>query len=355
MEILFSHERLDDFLIVEQQLINNRLIIDPNDTQSERPCRLINYSLEKQFNYFCLLDRNIVSYLISIIKGRTIKHIPQDSCYILTAGLQAFLNAAGIVSDPAIAYHEYIDSTNIDHADEELSYFRSADNYEPRLYLDIAVGKRFSIDKTKIKYFKPGELKNKDIPESLKHFNFNIIFIKKALTLKAQGLSNYQVMLELIDWTFEYYLFSAAAFHFLTIYFSAKRISKMLKTSNIKDINNATWDLTFIQQIISLSKNNNQDYWLFSTFDKAIKKTVDLAFINAYESELQYFSRLEHEYSAMWGKSDDYGTKLLEKYLSFKNCQKDKNRKFNNLSDSVSYIKSLRKNVDIEYQKYVTK
>lgn len=355
MEILFKHERLEDFLAVEEMLASNRLLVDPLDTESVRPCRLVNYSLEPEDEFKCLLDRNVVSYLIELVKGKNVSSDKVDDCYKLTAGLQAFLNASEILSEPSMAYHEYMESSGLEKADKELSIFRFADNLNANIYLDIATGVRSSVPASEIESYGAGELVSADIPSKLRHYEANIVFLKKALSLKSSGATDYRVLLELIDWIHKDYVFSAPAFHFLSIYFSSKRISNMLKSHSIAGIRNATWDLCLIQQLITNVKDsaNNNVHWLLSTFDKAVKMTTDFVFIRYDESIDEYYSRLEKSYAEMWGKKNNYGSKLLGKLVDFQESANDQNRNIIHFNGSSEYILSLRKEVEREFQEKV--
>ncbi len=355
MEILFEHERIEDFLVVEEMLINNRLLIDPIDTESDHPCRLVNYFLAPGVNFKCLLDRNVVSYLIELVNGKRVTSAKKDKCYRLTAALQAFLNASEVYSEPGMAYHEYMETSGIEKADKELSFFRSADNLNPNIYLDIATGIRDSVPPSEVPRFDTGEILYADIPRKLRHFETNIVFIKKALSLKSYGYSDYRVLLELIDWIYKYYIFSAPSFHFLSIYFSSKKISNMIKSHTLKGIRNATWDLCLIQQLITNIRNdsNNNIHWLLSTFDKAIQMTTDLVFIKQDESVDEYYSRLEKSYSEMWGKRNNYGSNLLDKLIKFQQSAEHSERNIVRFNGSNKYILSLRKEVEQEFQKRV--
>ena len=352
MEIIFTHERLDDFLVIEEMIFNNRLLIDPLDTESDHPCHLVNYSLAQGDDFRCLLDRNVVSYLISLVKGYEISSLESENCFRLAAALQAFFNAADIMSDPGLSYHEYMEASGLDKANEELSSFRAADNVNANYYVDIALGNANKIPESDIPSFPSGELFKEEIPPKLKHFETNIIFLKKALILKSNGRSDYKVMLDLIDWIRDEYLFSAPAFHFLSIYFSSKRIKNMLKSHSLSGIRNATWDLCLIQHLISqLKKTESTNIrWLLSTFDKAIKSTMDLAFVKYYETEDEYFERLEKSYSEMWGKKNGYGKKLLNKLTDFMNSANDESRNIVKYDGSAEYILSLREKVNNEFR-----
>jgi hypothetical protein len=348
MELIFKHERLDDFHKVGQMLLEHRLLLDSYDLNSDHPYKLENYFLS-DFDFHCLLDRNIVSYLIELVNGKRLDlNFNQNKCFRLTAALQSFFNAARITSEPGVAYNEYLEKAGLEKADAELAKFRSADNLDPNVYLDIALGLRDYVPQEFAQEFAHGELKLHGFPQKVRQFEFNLIIIKKAMSIKADGLGDYEVMLRIIDWMHDEYLFSAPAFHFLSIYFSSKRISGMIKSNSYGSVRNATWDLCLLQSWLHLRQEDNNTFWLLSTMDEAIKCTADLMLVRQKESKYEYLDRLQREYATMWGKKKGYGKKLLRKFVEFAD-RKPLNRKFanNNTNDNLMRI---RKMVDDEFK-----
>jgi hypothetical protein len=82
---------------------------------------------------------------------------------------------ANILSEPFIAYYEYIKSSGLEKADNELSLFRYADNLNANIYLDIALGLRNSVNQSELSHFERGELKSKGSPPELHNFESNIV------------------------------------------------------------------------------------------------------------------------------------------------------------------------------------
>lgn len=350
MNLIFEHERMSDFLLVEDMLIEQRLILDPLDMPSDHPCRLVNYFIEPGVKFHCLLDRNVVSYLIEMVRGRALSMKKKDFPFRYVCGLQAFLNAADIVSEPSIAYHEYLDKADIVDASSDLALFRTADNLNANQYLDIFLGQQNGVSSLNVGEFDKQELVRADLAKKLKIFETNIVYVKKALVLKAKGLSDYQVILELFDWIYDDYLFSSPAFHFLSIYFSAKRLPKMLKSHSIEGVRNATWDLCLLQQLIKcVQSSDGYTRWLLSTFDRAIHETAGLVFRRDGESVSGYQSRLERNYAQMWGRKNNYGSKLLQRLDGFENKFNDEARNIVKHDGSVDYILKVRKQVDDEF------
>ncbi|TOL63399.1 hypothetical protein CGH94_22160, partial [Vibrio parahaemolyticus] len=183
MEAIIFHERFSDFKQIEKQLIESNILLDPHAIESDAAYKLENYLLNSEQQVSCLLDRNIVSYLIDLVKGAELLPDSERSrCHRLSAALQAFLNAANIKSEPGLSYHEYIESSSIERADKELSYFRSADNLDANLYLDIALGHINSIPLGSVPKFDSGELLGFDPKYRIKAFEFSIVVIKKGLS-----------------------------------------------------------------------------------------------------------------------------------------------------------------------------
>ncbi|EKO5201108.1 hypothetical protein P0J05_004193, partial [Vibrio vulnificus] len=128
MEVLIYQERLSDFKAIEKLLIESKILLNPYGIDTDHAYKLENYLLNSNQQVSCLLDRNIVSYLIDLVKGVDLSpKFEVSRCHRLTAALQAFFNASSIKSEPGLSYHEYIENSSVERADEELSYFRSAD------------------------------------------------------------------------------------------------------------------------------------------------------------------------------------------------------------------------------------
>ena len=355
MDILFYHERLSDFLLVEESLINNRLLIDATDVDATFSCNLVNYSLYSEEKWFCLLDRNIVSYLIDMVKGKKLNEdFDKSKCFRLAAGLQAFLNAADITSEPGLSYNEYMEHAGVEAADRELSFFRSADNLDAHIYLDIALSKRNSVPAEIVKRFPAGEIVSLNIPERIRYFELNIVVVKKALILKTEGNSDYKVMHKLLDWLFEEYIFLSPAYHFLSIYFSSSRISGMIKSNSYASVRNASWDLCLLQEWVKLVSKEDGKRWLLATMDDAIKKTASLMLCKQDESQADYFHRIEGEYAKMWGKKDGNGKSLLNKYIwSIENSSSSRRHTNRKENQTESYMLGLRKRIDDEFREKV--
>jgi len=349
MEFLFMHPRLDEFLTIQKILTAEQILINPLKPKDYSHCELFRYSTEFD-NAKCLIDRNIAVYLIKLISGMDVSKFDHArNCYRITAGLQAFFSAAGILSEPGFAYHEYLASTNMNQAELDLAQFRSADNLDANIYLDIATNKRNHVPVEVVPYFEPEELKNiPHIPEKLHTVEFNKPIIKKALIFKHKASDDYEAMLCLLEWMKSDYLLSAPAFHFMSLYFSQKRISRMIKGVSQKAIENAAFDLAILHELMKNVKRDHDTLWLLASFDNAIKAAASLTFIGESDPD-EYFDMIKAEYKTMWGKKNDYGKKLLLKFKLIYQEQESGKRQLQLDSRPPNYISNKWEEVDAEY------
>lgn len=350
MQIIFQHERLNDFLRLEDVLKTERLLFDPHDVDSDEPIRLVNYALRPGIQYHCLLDRNIVSALVSPVRGAIITSKDGGHSLKRVAALQAFLNAADIQSDPSVAYHEYIETVGLENADKELALFRSADNLNANIYLDIALGLRNHVPRRAVVEFPDGELTSRSLPPKVRDFARNLVVIKQALVLRHKCSSDYETLLRLFDWLHSDYMFAAPSFHFLCLYFSNGRVRKMLKSQDVTGVENAAWDLCFLPHWLRKCRSENT-ICLAATGDKAIVKVARLMFVKHDESADDYFTRLANEYRSLWSAEYDHGAELLDRLRTFEVTAEDPTRKIHN-ADS-DYTLELDRSVEKDFRKII--
>jgi hypothetical protein len=351
MEAVIYQERLSDFKEIEKLLIESKVLLNPYGIDSDHAYKLENYLLNSNQKVSCLLDRNIVSYLIDLVKGINLSpDFEASRCHRLTAALQAFFNASNIKSEPGLSYHEYIENSSVERADEELSYFRSADNLDANLYLDIALNNINSIPSEVAPRYQTGELANFDTECRFKAFEFNIVVIKKGLSIRSKCKNDYEAVKLLLEWMFEEYVFCAPAFFFMAIYFSGEKVPKMLKSNSMKSVRNAGWDLALLQHWLTLANKDPEQLWLLASMDKAVAKTANMMLPRSTEEPEDYFDRLEQTFSTMWGKKYGHGSKLFQRFRYWQENANSPKRKTNLPENRTSeYMLTLRESVHEEY------
>lgn len=322
MELLVTHDKIDDLFRVEKILKDSNLLLYPNDmgmkpSVSELFYKHIYHEGNNTKDFICHLDRNVISYIISLHQEDMMPSKESSRIRRLIAALQFFRIEAKIKSDVTVAYHELIEFSGAEKANKELTLLQSIDNVNSDIYLEIALGKQSHIPQSEIKPPKNPLLirENSMVVNFLEH---NITYIKKAILIRKKSKSDYAALLSLMDWASNDYIFTLPAFHFLSIYFSTQRISKMLKSNEEKGIRNAAWDLCLIQQLVNDVKYNNNAWWALSTYDKAVQETAFLVFGKRDQNLDDYFTDLEKRYEKMWGRNNNYGKNLLNKFISLR-------------------------------------
>ncbi|HBC3421577.1 TPA: hypothetical protein KD882_004344 [Vibrio parahaemolyticus] len=351
MEAIIFHERLSGFKEIEKLLVESQVLLNPYAIESDATYKLEHYLLNNEQKVSYLLDRNIVSYLIDLVKGIELElGFERSRCHRITAGLQAFFITADITSEPGLSYHEYIENSSIEQADKELSLFRSADNLDRNIYLDIALSRTHSVPFESVTSFSSGELLGLEPEQRLRAFEFSIVVIKKGLSIRSRCDNDYEAMKQLLEWMFEDYVVCTPALYFMAIYFSGQRVPKMLKSSSIRSVRNAAWDLALLQHWMSLFSKDQEQVWLLASMDKAIIKTANLMLMRSSESNDDYLKRLEQTFSSMWGKKFGYGRGLFQRLCFWLDNVDSHQRKANNPKNRTSeYMLAIRASVHEEY------
>lgn len=138
----------------------------------------------------------------------------------------------------------------ITNVQEELSFFRSADNANPQILIDIALGRSNSLPANELCSVKTSRftaLKGDDIHRWKLHYGLTL----KIAAIEQSGGNDDKKVREYLEWIYRDYVFLASAVIFGIIYFSRQRIRKMLKGLNSGEIEkvkrglrNAAWDMT---------------------------------------------------------------------------------------------------------------
>ena len=198
--------------------------------------------------FTALLDRNIFSDIIAVAKNTDKKSTTKTQK--IACALLAFLQIADSLVEPGMAIYEYIDSGYYEQAIKELSLFRGVDNIHPQIFIDLALGRINSIPSNLLNSLKVDsieKLKGEDNHRWKLHYGFTL----KLACIEMTGGKPYEKIEAFLEWMYTDYFFSASAVVFGLIYFSDKRIRKMVKNLNcgdsdkfIKGIRNAAWDMT---------------------------------------------------------------------------------------------------------------
>jgi hypothetical protein len=219
-----------------------------------------------------LPDRNIVSRWARIAKGA-----PADNASRLAAGVLAFAQCLEIKVEPSVAFHELASGQSNDSANEEIAWFRAADNGVPRQWLDYALGRIDTLPAA----LRPHALTNHDLAYPLRRWRRNYAVALKIGQLELDGMPPLQRMLGLLDWMEHEFIVGPAGL-MACLYFAPhspprKGLLKQLKSADrtraLAGARNVAWDITYLSDFVRRANEaeGKPVRYLFATMDKSLQ------------------------------------------------------------------------------------
>lgn len=227
--------------------------------------------------FFALLDRNIYTDIIAVAKSSGTKpHTPQQK---VTCALLAFLQLAEVTIEPNMAINEYVDSGHYEEAVAELRLFRAVDNLDPRILMELALGRRNKIPASMLNW-QEVELVESKKGEDFLSWKIHYGFVLKLAIIELLGGNPVEKLKRFLNWVYKEYVFIGSAIIFGLVYFSEKRFKRMVKHIGsgdrdkvLRGVRNATWDMTvaYSWSKKAMAEKENGVIWLLCTADKALR------------------------------------------------------------------------------------
>ena len=288
------------------------------------------------------LDRNVLSDVLSLAHPASSgSREPCSERGRIGAAILAFLQMSDAKIEPGIALQE-----NPARGPEELALFRRADNVDPLVYVEIALGR--------LSHLPPEALPNYNRPLSKDNFHKHIkgrrnllIGLLKVADLELSPLPPVEKMLELLRWSHRDFLFLANVVLLAGAFFSPRRTRPLLKDLRSNDrakafaaVNNALWDLqgilSWVRRVKSHQTGNR--YWLLCSRDKALKDLAISSICDADEPDADrngFKAYLERYWSPK--EADE----IFASAMSLQNDRENPDRRVNQPQDE-SHIEGMR-------------
>jgi len=228
-----------------------------------------------------LFDRNLYSQAIALAKGS-----PVAKSTRFAAAAMAFASCANTQIETNLALYEGSASGARKAWKRDLQLFHKADGIHPANWTALALGHVERFDRRiPGKRLKSEASKTFDPTAKLRFYGFVYpIALKMALISMAGGKPD-KKMLELLDWVYDYWHFSAPALLLATQALShdpPKNIFKNIRSTDrkkaLRGVENAVWDLVYITawfERIKVQVETNELTVLCSQ-DKALLKVATL-------------------------------------------------------------------------------
>jgi hypothetical protein len=224
-----------------------------------------------------LCDRNIFTRWIGLVKGAL-----ADPSHKLAAAVLCFAQCANISIEPNLAHYEVSHGAPPDEALEELRLFRTADNLDPRLFADVALGRSHQLPVPTTRTIEGLAGEAPDLAMPLRRWRTNYVFALAIASLELQELSNEARMAALIDWMRDDFIFGATALVFAMHYWSPtgrkRGMFKRLRSSDrqfaIRGIRNATWDLNLVTDwSLAVQRQRSEPVlWVLCSKDASVRR-----------------------------------------------------------------------------------
>jgi hypothetical protein len=190
----------------------------------------------------------------------------------------AFCILADITIEPKMALYEYAATNGELAAWNVLHIFRYLDSIDPRLYVDMALNRATALPETVLDGA-PADIPSmpSDFFQPIGFYNFARPFILKIALLETKPVLRHERMIRLLEWMHQDYLFGAPGVIFATVFMSPSREGRMIKGINssdrnvrLKGVNNAAWDVAFLQQWLKLINDASKPIFLAASSDIAL-------------------------------------------------------------------------------------
>ncbi|MDP9412890.1 MAG: hypothetical protein M3Q08_02110 [Pseudomonadota bacterium] len=232
-----------------------------------------------------LPDRNIVSRMARAARDG-IAH-PADGPTQAAIDLMALAQAMNFDIEPSIAFHELAHRDGNPIANEELRWFRAADEGQARAWIDLALRRANRLDS-----IKAGPPTTFDLAAPVHRYRCNYAV---ALRLAALELDTERTPLEraksLLEWMVSDFIVAGPAAIFAAMFLSPRAsragMLKQLKSSDrtraLAGVRNAAWDITHLSDFVQRAKVTDyaEKRFVFATADQALAQLGHLLFMDA--------------------------------------------------------------------------
>lgn len=217
-----------------------------------------------------LPDRNVASRFAKIAKGAAVEESLRP-----VASLLAFAHFLDIEVEPSIAFHELAHKQGNGIANEELAWFRQADNGDAYAMMDLALGRAERLNGVA----PPPAIGDLNLAKPIRRWRRNYIVTLKIGELELAGLPHLDRMLALLDWMHRDFIVAGPAAMLACIYFAPnspprKGLLKQLQSPDraraLEGAKNAAWDITHLSDFVSRVNEaaDGRTRYIFASLDK---------------------------------------------------------------------------------------
>ncbi|MBF4696061.1 hypothetical protein [Fusibacter ferrireducens] len=271
MKVYKIHE--NDIKRATERIVNRKIVYHPQISPNGK----LDFTSYYGKNYICIFDRNIYTNLIELCKNG---YLNNKELQVDIASLMFWMQFNRINGTGGLALLEYCHSSgNNTKSNIENSIFKSAfNNYEPDDWIKL-------INLGNVNPLIVNEDSQSNFEIEPDHYVFQYLMTLKMQNIDQLMLKGYEKFLVYFKWMEENVLISGLTLVYSALLFSNK-IKPLIRTQTDKKsikkaCKNQAWDLCYLSSWSTFFWNdyNEEDIYLFCTFDKGLKSIMDHSFI----------------------------------------------------------------------------
>jgi hypothetical protein len=305
---------------------------DPSDADAYD---VMTYAFQEAFGVEVLLfvDRNVFTRWVNLLD----KLPARDGNHRIAAAILAFAQLARLSIDPSMAVYEYAAAEGNLAASRELSQFPTANEFHPREWTAIALG-RSDILSSSVE-LPENSPAYRDLSAARYPWQRSYILALKIADLHLRGGRSEAMMRCLLEWMYEDFLISGPAVllasHYLAPGAQRRGLFKNIESSDreraLAGIRNAAWDLTLLSEWLQRLQRkqepgSRQPVVILCSLDEAVKR-IARSVINRNHPQVTDHEYLAGLFKAFWG--DENGKRLSSLLMKFQENADSPHRQFN--------------------------
>lgn len=300
---------------------------------------------KKQSEFTLLFDRNLYSQVVALAKGSRTTEKSR-----LTAGVMAFASCANLQIEPSIALYEGSASGARRAWKRDLEIFHRADEIHPVNWAALALGHAERFDRRiPGKRVRSGAAKSFDPTAKLRFYGFVYPIVLKMATINRVGGRSDKKMIELLDWMYYCWHFSAPATLLALQALShdpPKDVFKSIGSTDRKKalagVRNAAWDLVYITAWFERIKTQSEanEFTVLCSKDRVFLNVAELLRSAVLDGTMPPFEKA------------GFGTSVSDRYNSYISDLSNPKRALTPLpADFENYKDKLVSNLEGEFLK----
>ena len=255
---------------VTQILIEKKVLYHPNIS----PTGIPNFKNYRGREFVVILDRNILVDLLRLVETGTLKD--RNKLKIVASLLfWSDFNNVALTSGFALMEHSHFKGDNSESNHQHNLFQSIHGNYNPKTWLELALGQKTSIPQIEIKSSEEAEyLINNE------HHTWNYLQILKLCQLLVRtDLSRTEKIEKFHQWSYDNVLVGIYSTCYAMLFLSSQaklsvKFAKISINKILHSCSNTAWDLTYLSFWSTLywTDRNSGEVFLFATMDKELKK-----------------------------------------------------------------------------------